>query len=325
MSRTLRLTVARDTVRAELVCRGKTVWAAEARHAGPPDLCAVVSQLGADLPPASRPSRLRVELEPPLVQIRTLAGLPPVRSAALKRLVERQSARFFRHNCSSLVTDACWEPGGRRSGTARAAAVEESWATSLVSAAQGLALPLDRIGVAGAPALQRFDLLPRAERAARRRADLLSARRLCLVLAALWIAGGAALVARQRVEGARIERELRALREPMAAVARARREIGDATVMVETLARAERRRDATLSRLTLIGAAIPDSSYLTSVAVDSAGGFLSGRAREAARVVAALETSGAAPAPRLDGAVVRELAAGTEWERFTVRFGQEKK
>jgi hypothetical protein len=319
MTTVLRLKVSRDLVRAEVVRWRKTLWAAEARHSGPADLGTAIGQLGAGLPPGRKPGRLRVELDTGVVQLRTLGGLPPVRGTALKRLVALQSSRFFRRNGTSLITDACWSARGRRGGSALAVALEETWASSIVAASREIGITLEGIGVTGH--LDRFNLLPPAEHAARRRAELLSVRRLACLLALTWVAGATALLVRLHVEGQRVERELGALREPAAAVARARREIAEAAAMVELVADAEMRREETLARLAAIAGAVPDSAYLTSVVLDSAGGTMSGRARESAGVVAALERRGAVPGPRLEGAAVRELAGGREWERFSIRFG----
>lgn len=321
MTAVLRLTVGRDTVRADLVRWKKTVWAAEARHSGPADLSEVIAQLAADLPPQPRAGQLSVQLEAGLVQYRTLTGLPPVRPAALARLVALQSGRFFRRNGTPLVTDARWGGGRRQRSTAHAVAVEQTWTSSIVAAARQLGIPLDSIGVAGGAGV-RYDLLPPDERAARRRAELGSVRTLAALSAAVWLAGGSLFLLRLRAEGQRIERELDALREPVAAVALARRELAEAGAMVEAVAESERNRHAMLARIAGIARAMPDSSYLTSMVLDTAGGTISGRAREAARVVAALERGEAAPGIRLEGPVVRELAGGREWERFNIRFAQ---
>jgi hypothetical protein len=37
--------------------------------------------------------------------------------------------------------------------------------------------------------------------------------------------------------------------------------------------------------------------------------------------LAAVERSHAVPNPRIEGAIVREVLAGHEWERFTIIFG----
>src|SRR5206468_6866954 len=89
----------------------------------------------------------------------------------------------------------------------------------------------------------------------------------------------------------------------------------------ETLNEAATERQVVAARLARITAALPDSSFLTSLTLDASGtGVLTGLARRAADVVARLEARGAVVHPRLDGPVLRETAAGKEWERFTIVF-----
>src|SRR6266511_6201537 len=58
--------------------------------------------------PTERCRRLRVTLERPPAQTRTLTDLPPVRDRDLASLVANQAGRFFRRNGTALVTDATW-------------------------------------------------------------------------------------------------------------------------------------------------------------------------------------------------------------------------
>lgn len=323
MRRTLRLRIGRDTVRADLSSRGRILWSAEAGHAGPVDLVEVLTRLTAELPASRKPSRVSVELDPPLVQIRTLGDLPPVRDSALAALVANQAARFFRRNGTSLVTDAVWlSRRGAGPRVAEAAAIEEPWVDAIVSAARQAGFRLTAITVAGNTDGRRLDMLPANVRAARRRADLSSLRRLGLLLAAVWAGIACLLVVRLWVEGSRIERELDRITEPAAAVAAARREMNEAAAMVQAIQRSETERGALLTSLATIALALPDSCYLTSLVLDQGGnGTLTGAAREAIRVLAALERNGIL-APRLEGPAVREVTAGKEWDRFTIRFGK---
>jgi hypothetical protein len=49
-----------------------------------------------------------IEVERPLLQVRSLTGIPRTGRDALKRLVAAQAGRFFRATSEALVTDACW-------------------------------------------------------------------------------------------------------------------------------------------------------------------------------------------------------------------------
>ena len=75
-----------------------------------------------------------------------------------------------------------------------------------------------------------------------------------------------------------------------------------------------------LLRLAAITRALPDSSFLTSLTLDEREGTITGLARQAAGVVAALERESAIAAPRLTGPVVQEVNAGKELERFSLSF-----
>jgi hypothetical protein len=320
----LRATVSRTRVRATLMSGGKSLWSGEAAHEGPADLAEVLTHLAADLPAGHRARQLAVEFESPLSQLRTLHDLPPVSSRELANLVSTQATRFFRRNGAPLVTDAVWI--GRKRGkqsTARAGAIEEPWLDAIGSAARGLGLRLGTVGVAGDDTKGgRLNLLPPAERVARHRAALLSLRRLAGLIGIVWAGLLAIVVIRLHLELREIESELDRLRQPAAAVASARREVAEAVAMLEAIRHAELQRRRPLERLLRLAQALPDSSYLTSFTADrSGGGTITGAARESARVVAAIERRNAAAAPQLAGPAVREIIAGREWERFTVRFG----
>src|SRR4029077_7175659 len=84
-----------------------------------------------------------------------------------------------------------------------------------------------------------------------------------------------------------VERELAALREPLAAVLQARRELRDAETTLNAVARAERDRGRGLAILGGVTRALPDSTVLTSLAWNAEGsGALTGAARRATEVVA---------------------------------------
>src|SRR5207245_9313185 len=100
----LRLIAGDSNVRAEASRSGVAVWAGEAFYESPNDLAEVVARLAAA--PAERCRRLRVTLERPPAQTRTLTDLPPVRDRELAALVANQAGRFFRRNGAALVTDA---------------------------------------------------------------------------------------------------------------------------------------------------------------------------------------------------------------------------
>ncbi|HET9387575.1 MAG TPA: hypothetical protein VFO67_20740, partial [Gemmatimonadales bacterium] len=313
----LHLTVDTGVVRAEARRGGIVVWAGEAPYETLVDLTDVIARLAAV--PSERCRQLRVSLERPPAQTRTLKDLPPVRDRDLPALVAAQAGRFFRRNGAPLVTDAIWVTNGKGRVT-QAAAVEEPLLVAIVAGAAQAGLVVESIGAAGlSPQLQ---LLPTAERAIRSRANRRSLIRLGVSACALWLIAGALFGARLIKERHDIDAELAAAEVPLAALRDVRREMRAAEAMVISLADARRSRGKALATLARLKAAIPDSAVLTSYRWRADGsGVLAGASRRAADVLAAVERSRAVGNPRIEGAIVREAIAGRDWERFTIVFG----
>lgn len=313
----LHLTVGGSTVRAEARRANVAVWAGEAEYDSCDDLADVVARLAAA--PTDRCRRLRVTLERPPAQTRTLTELPPVRDRELAALVAHQAGRFFRRNGAALVTDATWVTNGTGRVT-HAAAVEEPLVLAIVTGAAEAGLVIDSIAAAGmSPQLQ---LLPTAERAVRERARRRMTLRLAMAACAAWLVAGALFGVRLVVERRDIEAQLAAASAPLAALRDVRREMRTAEAMVLSLADARRSRGQALATLARVNGAIPDSAVLTSYTWRSDGsGIVAGAGRRAADVLAAVERSHAVADPRIDGAIVREALSGHEWERFTILFG----
>jgi hypothetical protein len=320
VSAVLHLRVSRDRVSAKAVHHHRVVWAGEAGFQSPDDLRHLVVQLASESLPI-RAGFLRVKLELPLVQVRTLDGLPPVRSSALRALVAQQAGRFFRKNGKPLVVDAMWVRRVRgASGIAQAAAVEEIWIDALTDGAQAAGLVLETIRPSIGTSGCKLSLLSPAERARRRRLELLALRNLVLLAGILWVLAGVAFTIRVQREQRRIDRALAALEPVARAVDLARRDLTQAAVMVETIERVQRERGIVLHRLAAITAALPDSAYLTSLDLRDSAGTVSGLAPRAASVVAAFEQTPVVAAPRLSGPAVREAVSGKDLERFAVTF-----
>ena len=158
----LHLSVSVSLVRAEARRGDIAVWAGEAGYESLADLTEAIARLAAA--PSERCKRMRVLLERPPAQTRTLHDLPPVRERELAPLVATQAGRFFRRNGSPLVTDAVWVTNGKGRVT-QAAAVEEPLVVAIIAGAHQAGLIVESIGAAGSsPDLQ---LLPATERGAR--------------------------------------------------------------------------------------------------------------------------------------------------------------
>jgi hypothetical protein len=313
----LHLLVGQATVRAEAIRAGVAIWAGEATYESASDLTEVVSRLAAA--PAERCRRLRVTLERPPAQTRTLTDLPAVRDRELPALVANQAGRFFRRNGAPLVSDATWVTIGQGRVT-HAAAVAEPLVLAIVAGAAQAGLFVESIAPAGMAA--QLQLLPSTERAVRMRASRRTLLRLAVAAAGIWIVAAAVLGMRLILERRNVERELAAADAPLAALRDVKREMRGAEAMVISLGEARRSRGQALAALARVNAALPDSAVLTSYTWRADGsGVIAGAARRAADVLAAIERNRTVTNPRIDGAIVRETLAGREWERFTVTFG----
>jgi len=304
-------------VRAEAMRAAAPIWVGEASYDTLTDLVDVIARLAAA--PAERCHRVRVTLERPPAQTRTLTDLPPVRDRELAALVANQAGRFFRRNGAPLVTDATWVTNGVGRVT-HAAAVEEPLVLAIVAGAAEAGLVVESITAAGmSPQLQ---LLPNAERAVRTRARHRAVVRLAIAACVAWLVAGVLFGVRLMIERRDVEAQLAAADAPLAAMRDVRREMRTAEAMVLGLAEARRSRGEALTTLARVNGAMPDSSVLTSYTWRSNGsGVIAGAGRRAADVLAAVELSHAAPNPRIEGAIVREALGGHDWERFTILFG----
>ncbi len=315
----LRLRVGRSSLHAEAIRHGAVAWAGEWSYVDVAELSDAIARLAAEAPPCCR--RLRVVVQRPPVQVRTLADLPPVKPRELQALVAHQASRFFRRNGQPLITDAVLTGAGT-ARVVRAAAVEEPLVEAIAAGARAAGLVLETI--APADEVAPLALLPSSERARREREARRRLRRLAIAALTTWLGAGALFVARLAWERRAVDRELAAMQQPLAAVLVARRELRDAAATVSAVTAAERLRGRSIAALIAITHALPDSAVLTSLAwSDDGSGVLSGVARRAADVVPALDRAGAVPAPRLEGPVVREPFGGRAWERFTIVFGRD--
>jgi len=316
-SGSLRVQVGRDSIRAVADHRGRVTWAGEAGYTSLEDLADAIARLAAE--PAQHCRHLEVALERPLVQLRSLRDLPPVKERELARLVAHQAGRFFRKNGTPLVTDAVWVKNGT-DRVVHAAAVEEPVVEAIVAGARGAGLMILSIAPAERDGLL---LLPTSERATRARAERRLLRRLAIGTVGMWTLVAGLFVGRVVWERREVERQLQALQAPIAAVLAARQELRDADATLTAINNADHTRGEGMAILGAVVAALPDSAVLTSLTwYSDQASLLTGVARRAGDVLAQLERSQAVAMPRFEGAVVRETFAGRDWERYTIRFDQ---
>ncbi len=307
---------------AEAVRGRQVVWAGEAAWEGPADLTRVLAEVAAT-PELGRDFRaLSVVVERPLMQLRRLTDLPPVRQATLKTLVRTHAARYFRRNGTPLVTDAKWiaADDGR---TALLCAMEVSLLEALAGGAQAAGLRLVSVTPAEGYGLS---LLPPSTQVARFDRLRRTAFRWGTAAAAAWGLVGASYLLRLSVERRRVERELLRLEEPAAALRALRIEMRTAEEMTTAVAAAERAGHDVRQRLESVAAAVPDSAFLSSLTLSAAGnGTATGYAHRAAEVAASFERAPGVRSPRLEGRLTREVLLGREWDRFTISFGDSAK
>jgi hypothetical protein len=318
-SDSFRLVIGAQRISAELARGGRVVWSGEAAYSGLEDLTDVLARLFAE-PDLARPSsRVRVELDRPVAQCRTLTDLPPVTLAALRPMVEQQAHRYFRKNGKPLIVDAVRLNGP---GSAiQATAVEEPIIMAISAGVRAAGLRLDDVSPSGYAGM--LSLLLPEERERRLRQGKRSLLRLGQLIAVLWVLVAAASVISLTRQRRAIDRELSRLMEPVAALSAVRREVHMGQSMIDAVGNDGDTRGSVVRLLAGITTALPDSSFLTSLSLQKDGrGSLGGYGRRASEVLASLEGSGILLNPRLDGQLGREVIAGLEWERFSIAFGE---
>jgi hypothetical protein len=241
--------VAAGTARAELMRNGRLLWAAESPFATPSDLREALAQLVSGESMPARPAKLRIRLDAPLAQVRSLHDLPPVRTRHLKALVAAQSERFFRRNGAPLVTDAAWAAGRRLGAVVLAAAAEEPWITAILEGAAAGGRSVESIRPAGRGAELGLELLSPAERRRRHRRARLAIGRLAVVAALLWASAAAVWAVRFDRERRAVDAEITRLRAPADAIMAARRALGESVELVDSLAAARRARAGAVTQL----------------------------------------------------------------------------
>jgi hypothetical protein len=123
-----------------------------------------------------------------------------------------------------------------------------------------------------------------------------------------------------RVRANRAERELAALAGEHVAAIDVRRRVEQVTLALDDVARFAEERRSPLALLSALTAALPAESAIVTFRVDSAAGTVVALAPRAALIVTQLERVEGIVAPEIIGPVSREMVAGHERERVTVRL-----
>jgi hypothetical protein len=304
-------------VRAEVRSGCRTEWQGSFA-ASPSELEVALRQLAAEPPPGRLPRRLLLQLAPPLVQRRTLGGLPPVRRRELAELVAHNAARYFRQNGHPLVTAGTWE--SRPGANARLAAAEAHLLEGLLASARAAGFEVEDI-VPCEPGGAGLSLLPAAERSSRTRSAWRKVGIALGVAVAAWTFVAAAVVVHLVREERRLGRELAALEVPRESLARVRREAGAVEATLRALLHDEAERHRLASHLALVAGVLPRDGIADRVELTSTGrGEVSGRAPNPAALVARLSRSIPAMLTEAPGS----LGAPTdELQPYRIRLGSE--
>jgi len=259
-----------------------------------------------------------VVLDDHVLQHRTLRGLPPVRAQALQEIVALHQGQYFRRNGHPLVTAARWNALADRDGetTAMAVAIDVELLEAIEQglSAAGVRVRAIRCGRSGL-CLQSPSRLQRTNN--RRRNWRLA---LLLVNVMVWSTAAGVHVGRLVAADRRLRSELATLAPAATAIHEARRALAVAAAQVDSVRVSEQRRDRIAAQVAQLASALPDSAYLATLALDQRGdGFLTGSARPATALLAALERAGWPTGVKLEGEPTPDGARG--WERFTVRLG----
>ncbi len=318
----LQLTVSRTEVQVEGWCGSELVWIAEHSYCGTEDLKDILALIAAGVPESVKTRSLEIIVVPPLLQLRELPGLPPVRARDLRALIQQQVSQFFRQNGSPLIADAHWLPGARGlPRVAIAAATDEALVECVVEAASGAGYSVSTVRPGPDPRVTRLSLLPRSMQALHAARGARSLRRAVVAVAALWVMVGLFLAGRAISERRFIEAELARLERPLTAMRSARMQIHGVRVLLENVATA--RADAAVlpRQLLAIVRALPDSVVLSSITLEAGGsGAITGLARHPFALAAALEADARLVKPHLEGVPLQSGPGAGAWGSFTLLF-----
>ncbi len=318
MSGDLHLQVEPTRLLAELRLGRKAAWRGECSLDTGDELPEVLDDLLQRAELRGRIRSLSVRLAPPIVQLRTLMDLPPVRSRPLENLVRTQAGRFFRRNGAPLVTAARWASGRRGKRPAFAAAIEEPWLAQLgeVAARHGITEIL--VSPEARPGLELRLPAWDETRRARERSQL---RRAVLLAAIAWLGVLAVDTTRLVRERSQLDASIATLGPGSSAVSDVARQADAISALVGTIQEADTRRHQSARDVAALVAALPEGAYLTRLEWSAdGGGRLTGASPSAAAVAAAIEGTGLVDSVHTAPAGERIATPVGERETFSIDF-----
>ncbi len=318
----LQLTLSCTGVRAEGWRGSESLWITEHPYGATEDLKAIVALMVAAVPQSIATRTLEIIIVPPLLQLRELPGLPPVRASDLRAMIQQQVGQFFRQSGSPLIADAHWLPGTRgQPRIAIAAATDEAIVEGVMEAASGAGFSVAAVRPGPDPRVTRLSLLPRSMQALRAARGTRSLRRAAAAVAALWALVGLFVAGRAIGERRYIDAELARLEQPLSAMRSARSQVHGVRLLLRDVATARTAAAVLPRQLVAIVRALPDSVVLSSVTLEAGGsGAITGLARYPLALVAVLEADARLVKPRLEGGSLPTGPGAGEWGPFTLLF-----
>lgn len=344
MSLVVGLAVERDRLRAVGVRGTRVMWGVDAPVSDATPLGPALDAFLGQLPLRRRLGRPRVTvaLGATFAQTKRLAGLPPVGDERmLAKTVSEHATRFFLKNGIPLVTttvrlDAAGQPWASALqknvvdtivGVCRSRRLDLAGIVPAVDVAKpalAALAPLGNEGTAFAAAygaaITRGALTWRVDAVAEENAPrwrivtLTCAASVALILAVLAPGLGA------RVAEHRAIAHLAKIGAPTRAAGQVAHDNELVTRALGEVAVFDRGRRPVTMLMAALAKALPEGAALLALHVDSAGGSVVAFAPRAGALLARLETVPGLAAPEITGPVTREVVAGHEVERVTVRF-----
>ena len=315
--------VRRSSITAALVRRNAIAWSAERSLQGDDDREQVLRELLTAAPgKGRRKRRLGVIVEPPVAQVRRLEGIPTLTDPLTARLVrENASAFFLKRESGVVITSVC-----RSEGAVWGAALDGDLVRDITMVADSLRFDLR--GVAASSeflhadgAIAAADLNRRSPLVWTREAVRHETRRFrAMTAATLGIAmlASTAPILRTLLDETRMRRELKGTQSIEADARRAFGELRRLSGRLEERASFDSSRGQVTRLLARMGDALPDSTALLSLRVDSLEVSLVTFSPRVTDVLPAL--GGVSQSVRIIGPVSHELLDGKRLERATFRL-----
>ncbi len=267
---------------------------------------------------------VRVLLQPPHVQTRTLSDLPPVPPHELNALVEVQARRFFRTNGASLVAGAVRLPGPGGVDIVRAAAADRALVAALEGAARRARIERLTVTPDSGDGTDSGILLETPEgRGAKRWTAWRGVLSALALAAACWAGAGATYGVDLAMDRRAVRAELTEVAEPLARIREIRSRVEEFAPVAEAV-RVQGPEGAWLVELLArIAEGLPDSCHVLSLETRRGGPVrIDLRAADPAEVIKALEAAGFVQLALAEPPTAPAPEEGPRaWSRFALGMG----